>query len=147
LRAKSSKIAARVEELANAPNPARRNPATETRIVLCAASASEVGQKLLRLHGEQKQGRRKSSHQAEGAPQAGATETTCSKPPCARGATMPTMPRHDFNPASGRLGALKHSAAGAAVCHRRAPEERDILTKQTEKPCRSLAGVAPATPR
>src|SRR5882762_3310192 len=141
LREESGKIAARVEELANrAESGAARIAATETRIEALRRSASEAGESLLRLHGEQKQAEEALVHQAEALRKLEATEHDVLE------ASMRTRDdadraAYDFDSASGRLSALKQNAAElqSAIAEHR--EQRDILTKQTEALRDSLAGV------
>src|SRR2546426_6712433 len=141
LREESGKIAARVEELANrAESRAAQIAATETRIETLRRTASEAGESLLRLHGEQKQAEEALVHQAEALRKLEATEHDVLETSMR---TRDDVDRaaHDFESASGRLGALKQNAAelqSAIAGHR---EQRDAITKQVEALRDSLAGV------
>src|SRR6266403_2119486 len=141
LREESGKIAARVDELSNrAESRAAQITAAETRIETLRRTASEAGESLLRLHGEQKQAEEALVHQAEALRKLEATEHDVLE------ASMRTRDdadraAHDFESASGRLGALKQNVAElqAAIAGHR--ERRDALTKQVEALRDSLAGV------
>ncbi len=141
LREESGKIAARVDELANrAESRASQITAAETRIETLRRTASEAGESLLRLHGEQKQAEEALVHQAEALRKLETTEHDVLE------ASMRTRDdadraAHDFESASGRLGALRQNAAelqSAIAGHR---EQRDATTKQVEALRDSLAGV------
>src|SRR6266403_358420 len=141
LREESGVLTARVEELATrAESRASQITAAETRIETLRRTASEAGESLLRLHGEQKQAEEALVHQAEALRKLEATEHDVLE------ASMRTRDdadraAHDFESASGRLGALKQNVAElqAAIAGHR--ERRDALTKQVEALRDSLAGV------
>ena len=141
LREESGKIAARVDELASrAESRASQITAAETRIETLRRTASEAGESLLRLHGEQKQAEEALVHQAEALRKLEATEHDVLE------ASMRTRDdadraAHDFESASGQLGALKQNAAELQSAIAGHCEQRDILTKQTEALRDSLAGV------
>jgi len=141
LREESGKIAARVEELANrAESRAAQIAAVETRIELLRRSASEAGESLLRLHGEQKQAEEALVHQAEALRKLEATEHDVLE------ASMRTRDdadgaAHDFDSASGRLSALKRGAAELQATIASHREQRDTTTKQVDALRDSLAGV------
>ncbi len=141
LREESGKIAARVEELANrAESRASQITAAETRIETLRRTASEAGESLLRLHGEQKQSEEALVHRAEALRKLEATEHDVLETSM-RTRDDADRAAYDFESASGRLAALKQNAAelqSAIAGHR---EQRDILTKQTEALRDSLAGV------
>jgi chromosome segregation protein len=141
LREESDKIAARVDELSiRSESRASQITAAETRIETLRRTASEAGESLLRLHGEQKQAEEALVHQAEALRKLEATEHDVLE------ASMRTRDdadraAHDFESASGRLGTLKQNAAElqAAIAGHR--EQRDTLTKHVEVLRDSLAGV------
>jgi chromosome segregation protein len=141
LREESGKIAARVDELSiRSESRASQITAAETRIETLRRTASEAGESLLRLHGEQKQAEEALVHQAEALRKLEATEHDVLE------ASMRTRDdadraAHDFESASGRLGTLKQNAAElqAAIAGHR--EQRDTLTKHVEVLRDSLAGV------
>src|SRR5467141_557558 len=75
LREESGKIAARVDELASrVESRASQITAAETRIETLRRTASEAGESLLRLHGEQKQAEEALVHKAEALRKLEATE-------------------------------------------------------------------------
>src|SRR3989449_7611693 len=141
LREESGKIAARVDELASrVESRASQITAAETRIETLRRTASEAGESLLRLHGEQKQAEEALVHQAEAFRKLEATEHDVLE------ASMRTRDdadraAHDFESASGRLGALKQNAAELQSAIAGHPEQRDALTKQSDALRDSLAGV------
>jgi len=141
LREESGKIAARVDELAScAESRASQITAAETRIETLRRTASEAGESLLRLHGEQKQAEEALVHQAEALRKLEATEHDVLETSM-RTRDDADRAAHDFESASGRLGALKQNAAelqSAIAGHR---EQRDAITKQVEALRDSLAGV------
>jgi chromosome segregation protein len=141
LREESGRIAARVDELANgAESRAAQIVATETRIETLRRTASEAGESLLRLHGEQKQAEEALVHQAEALRKLEATEHDVLEASM-RARDDAERAAHDFESASGRLAALKQNAAKlqAAIAGHR--EQRDAITKQVEALRDSLAGV------
>jgi chromosome segregation protein len=141
LREESGKIAACVDELSiRSESRASQITAAEARIETLRRTASEAGESLLRLHGEQKQAEEALVHQAEALRKLEATEHDVLE------ASMRTRDdadraAHDFESASGRLGTLKQNAAElqAAIAGHR--EQRDTLTKHVEVLRDSLAGV------
>ena len=141
LREESGKIAARVDELASrVESRASQITAAETRIETLRRTASEAGESLLRLHGEQKQAEEALVHQAEALRKLEATEHDVLEASM-RARDDADRASHDFESASGQLGALKQNAAelqSAIAGHR---EQRDAITKQVEALRDSLAGV------
>jgi chromosome segregation protein len=141
LREESGKLAARVDEHANrAESRAAQIAASETRIETLRRSASEAGESLLRLHGEQKQAEEALVHQSEALRKLEATEHDVLE------ASMRTRDdadsaAHDFESASGRLGALKHSATELQATIAGHREQRDSLTMQAGALRDSLAGL------
>ncbi len=141
LREESGKIAARVDELASrAESRASQITAAETRIETLRRTASEAGESLLRLHGEQKQAEEALVHQAEALRKLEATEHDVLEASM-RARDDADRAAHDFESASGQLGALKQNAAELQSAIAGHCEQRDILTKQTEALRDSLAGV------
>jgi chromosome segregation protein len=141
LREESGKLAARVDEHATrAESRAAQIAASETRIETLRRSASEAGESLLRLHGEQKQAEEALVHQAEALRKLEATEHDVLE------ASMRTRDdadsaAHDFESASGRLGALKHSATELQATIAGHREQRDSLTMEAGALRDSLAGL------
>src|SRR6266850_401680 len=141
LREESGKIAARVEELANrAESRASQITAAETRIVALRRSASEAGESLLRLHGEQKQAEEALIHQAEALRKLEATEHDVLETSI-RARDDADRAARDFESASGQLGALKQNAAELQATIAGHREQRDAITKQVEALRDSLGGV------
>src|SRR6267143_2071903 len=141
LREESGKIAALVEELANcAESRAAQIAAVETRIELLRRSASEAGESLLRLHGEQKQAEEALVHQSEALRKLEATEHDVLEASM-RARDDADGAAHDFDSASGRLSALKQSAMQAQATILGHREQRDAMTKQADALRDSLVGV------
>jgi chromosome segregation protein len=141
LREESGKLVARVEELARrAESRAAQIAESETRIETLRRSASEAGDSLLHLHGEQKQAEEALVHQAEALRKLEATEHDVLE------ASMRTRDdaegaAHDFESASARLSVLKQSAAELHSKLNAFREERDAASKQADVLRDSLAGV------
>src|SRR5467141_814430 len=141
LREESGVLTARVEELAKrAESRVAQISESEARIEALRRSSSEAGESLLRLHGEQKQAEEALVHQTEALRKLEATEHDVLE------ASMRTRDdadcaAHDFESASGCLGALKQNVAelqSAIAGHR---ERRDALSKEAATLRDSLAGV------
>src|SRR5467141_988252 len=141
LREESGKIAARVDGLANrAESRAAQIAAVETRIELLRRSASEAGESLLRLHGEQKQAEEALVHQAEALRKLEATEHDVLEASM-RARDDADGAAHDFDSASGRLSALKRSTTQVQATIVGLREQRAAMTKQADALRDSLAGV------
>src|ERR1700730_12231619 len=141
LREEAGKRGARVDELSNrAESRAAQITGTETRIETLRRTASEAGESLLRLHGEQKQAEEALVHQAEALRKLEATEHDVLE------ASMRTRDdadraAHDFESASGRLGALKQSAADLQLKIAGFREQLDTVMKQADALRDSLVAV------
>ena len=141
LREESGKLVARVEELAKrAESRAAQIAESETRIETLRRSASEAGESLLHLHGEQKQAEEALVHQAEALRKLEATEHDILETSM-RTRDDAESAAHDFESASARLSVLKQSAAELQSKIAAFREERDAASKQADVLRDSLAGV------
>jgi chromosome segregation protein len=141
LREESGILTARVEELAKRSESRGTQIAeSEARIEALRRSASEAGESLLRLHGEQKQAEEALVHQAEALRKLEATEhdvletSMHARDDAERAA-------YDFESASAKLNALKQSAAELQTKIAGFREQRDGMTKQADALRDSLAGI------
>jgi len=141
LREESGVLTARVEELAKrAESRAVQISESEARIEALRRSSSEAGESLLRLHGEQKQAEEALVHQAEAlrrleANEHGLLETSmCARDDAERAA-------YDHESATGRLNALKQSAAELQAKIAVFRKQCDALSKEAGALRDSLAGV------
>jgi chromosome segregation protein len=141
LREESGTLIARVEELAKrAESRAEQIAESETRIESLRRSASEAGESLLHLHGEQKQAEEALVHQAEALRKLEATEHDVLEASM-RARDDADSAAHDFESASGRLSTLKQSATEVQSRIAGFREQRDAVTKQAGALRDSLAGV------
>ena len=141
LREESGKLVARVEELAKrAESRAAQIAESETRIETLRRSASEAGESLLHLHGEQKQAEEALVHQAEALRKLEATEHDVLETSM-RTRDDADSAAHDFESASARLSVLKQSATELQSKIAAFREERDAATKQADTLRDSLSGV------
>jgi chromosome segregation protein len=141
LREESGILTARVEELAKRSESRGTQIAeSEARIEALRRSASEAGESLLRLHGEQKQAEEALVHQAEALRKLEATEhdvletSMHARDDAERAA-------YDFESASAKLNALKQSAAELQTKIAGSREQRDGMTKQADALRDTLAGI------
>ena len=141
LREESGVLTARVEELAKrAESRAAQIAESEARIEALRHSASEAGESLLRLHGDQKQAEEALVHQTEAlrkleSTEYGVLETSMKARDEAERAA------YDVESASAKLHSLKQSAAGLQAEISSFREQRDTLTQQAGALRDSLAGV------
>jgi chromosome segregation protein len=141
LRDESGKLIAHVEELAKrAESRAAQIAATETRIEALRRSASEAGESLLHLHGEQKQAEEALVHQSEALRKLEVTEHDVLETSM-RARDDADSAAHDFESASGRLSVLKQSATELQSTIAGFREQRDAMSKQADTLRDSLAGV------
>jgi chromosome segregation protein len=141
LREESGKLIARVEDLArHAESRAAQIAESETRIESLRRSASEAGESLLHLHGEQKQAEEALIHQAEALRKLEVTEHDVLETSM-RTRDDADISAHDFESASARLGVLKRSATELQSKIASFREQRDAVTKQADLLRDSLAGV------
>jgi chromosome segregation protein len=141
LREESGVLNARVEEfLQRAEQRAAQIQDSEGRIEALRRSASEAGENLLRLHGEQKQAEEALVHQNEAqrkleADEHEVLETSMHARDDAEHAA------HELEAVSGQLGALKQNAVELQAMIGRLREQRDGLTKEADALRDVLAGV------
>jgi chromosome segregation protein len=141
LREESGKLSARVEDLAKrAESRAAQIAESETRIESLRRSATEAGESLLQLHGEQKQSEEALLHQAEALRKLESTEHDVLETSM-RTRDDADSAAHDFESASGRLIVLKESAAELQSKILGFREQRDTMTKQADALRDSLVGV------
>jgi chromosome segregation protein len=141
LREDSGKLVARVEELAKrAESRAAQIAESEARIESLRRSASEAGESLLHLHGDQKQAEEALVHQAEALRKLEATEHDVLETSM-RARDDADNAAHDFESASARLAVLKQSAAELQSKIAAFREQRDGVTKQADTLRDSLVGV------
>jgi chromosome segregation protein len=141
LREESGKLIAHVEELAKgAESRAAQIASTETRIEALRRSASEAGESLLHLHGEQKQAEEALVHQAEALRKLEATEHDVLETSM-RARDDAESAAHDFESASARLSVLKQSATELQSTIASFREQRDAMSKQADTLRDSLSGV------
>ena len=141
LREESGKLIARVEELARrAESRAAQIAESETRIETLRRSASEAGESLLHLHGEQKQAEEALVHQAEALRKLEATEHDVLETSM-RTRDDADSAAYEFESASGRLSVLKQSATELQSTIAGFREQRDTVMKQADALRDSLAGV------
>jgi chromosome segregation protein len=141
LREESGKLIARVEDLTRrAESRAAQIAGSETRIESLRRSASEAGESLLHLHGEQKQAEEALIHQAEALRKLEATEHDVLETSMRTRDDADTA-AHDFESASARLSVLKQSATELQSKIAGFREQRDAVTKQADLLRDSLAGV------
>jgi len=141
LREESGILTARVEELAKrAESRAVQISESEARIEALRRSSSEAGESLLRLHGDQKQAEEALVHQGESlrkleSAEHGLLETSM------RARDDAERAAYDHESATGRLNALKQSAAELQARLAGFREQRDGLSKEAATLRDSLAGV------
>jgi chromosome segregation protein len=141
LREESGKLIARVEELAKrAESRASQIAATETRIEALRRSASEAGESLLHLHGEQKQAEEALVHQAEALRKLEATEHDVLETSL-RARDDAESAAYDFESASARLSVLQQSATELQSKITGFRQQRDAMSKEADALRDSVAGV------
>ena len=141
LRGESAALAARVDELAaRAQSRAAQIADAEARIEALRRSASEAGENLLRLHGEQKQAEEALAHQTETLRRLETNEHALLESSI-RIRDDAERAAYDFENASNQLGALKQAAAElqAQIAEMRSRRER--MSKEADALRESLAGV------
>src|SRR5438034_8710976 len=141
LREESGVLTARVEELAKrAESRTAQIRETEGRIEGLRRTASEAGESLLRLHGDQKQAEEALVHQTEALRKLEANEHEVLETSM-RARDDAERAAHELEAVSGQLGALKHSAAELQAKIGALREQRDGLTKEVDTVRDALAGV------
>jgi chromosome segregation protein len=141
LRGESSVLAERVEELAMlAQTRTVQITEAEARISELRRTASETGESLLRLHGEQKQAEEALLHQSEALRKLEAEEKTLLESSIRiRGEAEEAA--YDFETATGQLNALKQNAAQLQAKMTDLRAQRESSGKQAETLRNSLASV------
>jgi chromosome segregation protein len=141
LREESGILSARVEDLAKrSESRATQIADSESRIEALRRSASEAGESLLRLHGEQKQAEEALVHQAEALRKLEATEHDVLETSM-RARDDAERAAYDFESASTKLTSLKQSATDLQAKITGFREQRDAMTKQADALRDSLAGI------
>jgi len=141
LREESGVLNARVEELLQrAEQRAAQIRETEGRIEALRRTASEAGESLLRLHGEQKQAEEALVHQTEALRKLEANEHEVLETSM-RARDDAERAAYELEAVSGQLGALKHSAAELQAKIGALREQRDGRTKEVDTVRDALAGV------
>jgi len=141
LREESGALTARVEDLAKrAESRAAQVSESEARLEALRRSSSEAGESLLLLHGEQKQAEEALVHQGESlrkleAGEHGLLETSM------RARDDAERAAYDHESATGRLNALKQSAAELQARISGFREQWEALSKEAAVLRDSLAGV------
>src|SRR5947199_6424816 len=111
LREEAAGLAARVDELqTRSQSRMAQISQSEARIEALRKTASEAGESLLRLHGEQKQAEEALVHQTEALRKLEANEHEVLETSM-RARDDAERAAHELEAVSGQLGALKHSAA------------------------------------
>ncbi|HYL85782.1 MAG TPA: chromosome segregation protein SMC [Candidatus Angelobacter sp.] len=141
LREAAGALTGRVEETAKrAEDRAAQMTECEGRIDALRRSASEAGESLLRLHGEQKQAEEALVHQAEALRKLEASEHEVLETSL-RARDDAERAAHDLEASSGELGALKKSAEELQAKIAGLREQRESMNKQGDELRNALAGV------
>ena len=140
LREESGILTARVEELARrAESRATQIAESEARIEALRRSASQAGESLLRLHGEQRQAEEALVHQSEALRRREANEHDLLETSM-KAREDAERAAYDFESSSGQLNSLKQNAAELQAKIAGLRQQRDASTKQAEALRDSLAG-------
>jgi chromosome segregation protein len=141
LRGESSVLTKRVEDLAiRAQSRTSQIAEAEARIAELRRTASETGESLLFLHGEQKQAEEALLHQGEALRKLEAEETTLLESSIRiRGVAEEAA--YDFEAATGQLNALKQNAAELQARMIDLRAQRETASKQAEVLRDALASV------
>ena len=141
LREESGVLTARVAELAvTAESRAAQIRESEGRIDALRQSATEAGESLLRVHGEQKQAEEALVHQSAGLRKLESNEAQLleSSIKIRDGAERAAL---EWEATNGQLGALNQKTAALQTRIAALREERETATKQAEALRDSLAGM------
>jgi chromosome segregation protein len=132
LREQSGALTGRVEEsAARAESRATQIVESEARIEALRRSASEAGESLLRLHGEQKQAEEALVHQTEALRKLESQEHELLES-SVRVRDEADNAAHDYESATAELNALKKSAAELQVSIAALRQEREAATKEAD---------------
>ena len=141
LREESGALTAHVEGLAKrAESRASQIAESEARIEALRRSSSEAGENLLRLHGEQKQAEEALVHQTEALRRLETNEHDLLETSM-RARDDAERAAFDHESASGKLNALKQTAAELQAKIAGFREQRGALSKEADALRDSLAGV------
>jgi chromosome segregation protein len=141
LREESNTLSARVEGLATqAESRASQIHESEVRIEALRRSASQVGESLLRLHGEQKQAEEALVHHLESLHKREASEHELLETSI-RIRDEADQAAYDWEAASGRLNALTQDAAALQTRITDLHQQRESTTQKAEVLRDSLSGV------
>jgi chromosome segregation protein len=141
LREESGALTGRVEELAKrAESRAAQITGCEAQIEALRRSASEAGESLLRLHGEQKQAEEALIHQAEALRKLEANEHDLLEVSM-KARDDAERAAYDFEASSKKLDSLKQSAAELQTKVAGLREQREAMMKQADALRDALAGV------
>ncbi len=141
LREESSALTGRVEELATqAETRANQIRESEARIEALRRSASEAGESLLRLHGEQKQAEEALVHHHEGLRKREASEHELLETSI-KIRDEADQAAYDWEAASGQLNALNLNAATLQARIAELRQQREVTTQKADVLRDSLSGV------
>ena len=141
LREESGTLTARVEGLAQrAKSRAAQIAESETRMEALRRSASEAGESLLRLHGEQKQAEEALVHQSEALRKLEANEHDLLETSMKARDDAESAAYH-LESASGQMHSLKQGAAELQAKIAGMREQRDVMAKQADALRDALAAV------
>jgi chromosome segregation protein len=141
LREESSVLAGRVEELARqAESRANQIRESESRIEALRRSASEAGESLLRLHGEQKQAEEALVHHQEGLRKREASEHELLETSI-KIRDEADQAAYDWEAASGQLNELNLNAATLQARIAELRQQREVTTQKADVLRDSLSGV------
>jgi len=141
LREESGVLTGRVEELATqAESRANQIRESEARIEALRRSASEAGESLLRLHGEQKQAEEALVHHQEGLRKREASEHELLETSI-RIRDEADQAAYDWEAASGQLNALNENAATLQARIIELRQQREVTSQKADVLRDSLSGV------
>src|SRR2546428_5796830 len=141
LRDEAAGLAARVEELqTHAQSRLMQISESETRIEALRRTASEAGESLLRLHGEQKQAEEALVHQSEALRKLEANEHELLETSL-RARDDAERAAYDFEAPSAQVNSLNQNAAELQTKLAVLREQRDAVTKQADELRDALAGA------
>jgi chromosome segregation protein len=141
VRLESSALTARVEELAaSAQSRAAEITGAENRIEALRRAASESGESLLRLHGEQKQAEEALVHQGEALRRLESTEHEVLESSIKVRDTAESA-AHDFEAASNQLSSFKQTAADLQAQLSELRAQRESAAKHAETLRDALSAV------
>jgi chromosome segregation protein len=141
VRAESSVLNTRAEELgARAASRAAQITESEARIEALRRSASEAGESLLRLHGEQKQAEEALVHQSEALHKLETNESALLESSINIRQDAENAAR-DWQASTNQLGALNHRATELQAQIADLRQQRETATKESDSLRDSLASV------